>query len=322
MPGLQRVEFWSHIHYDEEVLPTGHRTSEQMSQVMNPSKVTKRGFRKATVAKVRRDVGFPVSAFPYLVSYVAELGSRNTRFNLFFRGQNEDYTDTEGKSKLYPSILRPDANRKQLRRAVIESRFEQLQVFSRRLRANRVQLKLSSHLAVHHEYWYSILQHYGLCRTPLLDLTQSLRVAATFALHDITTGTRLPRGYLYVLGMPHLHGCISAFVDDRLTVVKLQNVCPPQALRPHFQEGYLVGRWPRTASKEAYDNFAYWLVGKYLLDNTNGNFFEDDFPPIPPDALLPQEDPFGKQLHEIVIDAEQKGKNRPEARHEPKSLGP
>ncbi|MGO9572570.1 MAG: FRG domain-containing protein [Desulfomonilaceae bacterium] len=305
MPGLQRLEFWSHVHFDEEVRPTGYLTSEQLSQVMNPPKVTKQGFKKTTVVKVRRDIGFPVSTFPNLVRYVAELGSRNTRFNLFFRGQNEDYTDSEGKTKLYPSILRPDANRKQLRRPVIESRFEQLQAFTRRLRANRVELRLSSHLTVHHEYWYSILQHYGLCRTPLLDLTQSLRVAATFALHDVETGTWMPRGYLYVLGMPHLHGCISAFVDDRLTVVKLQNVCPPQALRPHFQEGYLVGRWPRTASKEAYDNFAYWLVGKYLLDNTDGDFFKDDFPPIPPDVLLPREDPFGERLQELVLNVGQ-----------------
>jgi len=239
---------------------------------------------------------------------VAELGSRNPRFNLFFRGQNYDYIDSNGKSKLYPSILRPEANRTLIRRSVIEHRFEQLRAFHRRLRANRAQLKLSSSLAAHPEYWYSILQHYGICRTPLLDLTQSLRVAATFALYDIETEEWLSNGYFYVLGMPHLHGCISAFVVDRLTVVKLQNVCPPHALRPHFQEGYLVGRWPRTAFKEAYDNFAYWLVGKYLLDNTNQDFFGKDFPPIPADVLLPREDPFGDRLQKLLGNREKASK--------------
>lgn len=300
MPGLQRAEFWSHIHYDEEVLPTGYLTSEQLSQVMNPSTVTRSGFKRATVARVRKDTGFSVGSFRDLVQCVAELGSRNTRFNLFFRGQNKDYTDTEGKTKLYPSILRPEANRKQLRKLVIESRFKELIDFTKKLQAHRGRLNLSSYLAVHPEYWYSILQHYNICCTPLLDLTQSLRVAATFALYDVKSELFLPTGYLYVLGMPYLHGCISAFVDDRMTMVKLQNVCPPNALRPHFQEGYLVGRWPRTASKEAYDNFAYWLVGKYLLDNTSQNFFGPNFPPIPNDDLLPKEDPFEKRLQELL----------------------
>jgi hypothetical protein len=301
MPGLQGLEFWSHIYYEEEIRPTGRLTTEQIRQVLHaPQKVSKKGFKKATVAKVRLDVGFPVASFRDLVRCVAELGSRNSRFNLFFRGQSEDDLDWNGKTRLYPSIFRPEKGKKSLHKLVRECRFELLRNLVKKLRIYRARLGLSSSLGIHPEYWYSILQHYQLCRTPLLDLTQSLRVAATFALLNTQTGILRSKGYVYVLGMPHLHGCISAFVDYSMTVVKLQNICPPDALRPHFQEGYLVGRWPRTLSKEAEDNFAYWLVGKYLLDNNEQSFFDTQFPPLPAEALLPETDKFRDQLQELL----------------------
>jgi hypothetical protein len=226
------------------------------------------------------------------------LGSQNTRFNLFYRGQIDDYKDNNGRTKLYPSIFRPE--RKRLSAVVVKTRFERLNALIKTLVTNRFNLGLLSPLTVHDEYWLSLLQHYGICPTPLLDLTQSLRVAASFALLDTETRSLRKDGYVYVLGMPHLHGCISSFADDRMVIVKLQNVCPPQALRPHFQEGYLVGRWPGTTFKEKEDNFAYWLVGKYRLDNTEPGFFDDKFPPIPADSLLPEKDPFMDQINDLA----------------------
>jgi hypothetical protein len=282
-----------------EVGPTGSLTLEQLRQaVMNPQFDTKTGFIKTTVGKVRQDKGFPVKSFRDLMHYVAELGSCNTHFNLFFRGQNADYTDKYDKTKLYPSIFRPP--RERLSPAVLETRFKRLGALIETLRINQFNLELSSSLGVFDAYWLSILQHYGVCHTPFLDLTQSLRVAATFALLDTETHNLRESGYLYVFGMPHLHGSISFFADDRMTIVKLQNVCPPKALRPHFQEGYLVGRWPGTTFKEKGDNFAHRLVGKYWLDNIKTSFFDKEFPPMPQEALLPEPDPFMDQINDLA----------------------
>ena len=131
--------------------------------------------------------------------------------------------------------------------------------------------------------------------TPLLDVTQSLRVAASFALMNNPA-----EGYVFAFGMPHPQGSISHVVDQRLVLVKLQNVCPPEALRPHYQEGYLVGRLPVTASKEQGDNVAIRMIGRYRLDNSAGEFWSSDFQPIPKDALLPVNDPLEARLRGIV----------------------
>lgn len=302
--GLQGLKFISHVHFEQTVYPTGSFTIGQIrAGDMDPRKVTKQVFTQATTAKVRRDKGWLVASFSDLVHCVAQLGSHNSRFNLFFRGQNEDYLDKKNQTKLYPSIFRPDKGQKRLHNNVVRARFKKLQDSMKSLRANSHDLGLLfSPLSIHNEYWLSLLQHYGICFTPLLDLTQSLRVAASFALLNLETRRFQESGYLYVLGMPHLHGCISFFADDGMTIVKLQSVCPPQALRPHFQEGYLVGRWPRTGAKQATDNFAYWLVGKYQLDNTSADFFGGDFPPIPADALIPRDDEFRDKLITLFND--------------------
>jgi hypothetical protein len=305
MSGLRKLKFFSHIHYQWPVSSMALKTSEKLS----PGQMsTKKDFTHATVNKVRMDCGYPIGKFPELVHCVAQLGSRNTRLNLFFRGQNNDHVDREGKSKLYPSIFRPDKGKKILSKPTRQKRFAYLDDLVKTLRKNNENLKPYSNMAAHPEYWLALLQHYEICPTPLLDITQSLRVAATFALYNRGMQSFGEKGFVYVLGLPHLHSCISKYADDRLTIVKLQNVSPPQALRPHFQEGYLVGRWPQTVSKEAADNFAYWLVGKYLLDNSDGTFFEGDFSEIPYNALIPDKDPFREKLLSIVAAAKERGR--------------
>ena len=87
---------------------------------------------------------------------------------------------------------------------------------------------------------WAVIQHYELWPTPLLDLTSSLRVAASFAL---ALPTRRTEGYVYLYAIP---GVISdlmelAGVPDPITY-RLSAVCPPSAERPHLQEGFLIGR--------------------------------------------------------------------------------
>jgi hypothetical protein len=128
----------------------------------------------------------------------------------------------------------------------------------------------------------------------MLDLTSSLLVAASFALEKGRTG------YVFVFGMPHPQGSISHYIDDSLVLVKLQNVCPPEALRPHFQEAFLVGKLPYNSVKQAEDNFATRLIGKYFLDNSSGRFWREGFKQIPKKVLYPPNDSYLERLRSIL----------------------
>jgi hypothetical protein len=134
----------------------------------------------------------------------------------------------------------------------------------------------------------------------LLDLTQSLRVAATFALSDPQTSQTQQTGYVFVLGLPHAPACLAPMLDEAMTIVRLQSVCPPNAYRPHFQEGYMVGRWPLSTEKLKGDNAAYRMIGKYRLDNSTGQFWDSDFAPLPTAALFPGNDAFGDRLKQAL----------------------
>jgi hypothetical protein len=79
----------------------------------------------------------------------------------------------------------------------------------------------------------------------------------------------------------------------------LQNVCPEIALRPRYQEGFLVGKFPVHATKEADDNLAQRLVAKFYLDNNEGNFWDKDFRKMPKNVLFPGEDKLEIELIEL-----------------------
>ena len=83
---------------------------------------------------------------------------------------------------------------------------------------------------------WSILQHYEVCATPLLDLTHSLLVACSFA---FLSGASEP--LVLVFGLPFFTNRISINSEHDLVNVRLLSICPPEALRPYFQEGYLAG---------------------------------------------------------------------------------
>jgi hypothetical protein len=244
----------------------------------------------ATVTAIRAASAFPVRSYRQLVQIVAHLASGNRHHTLLFRGQKTDYRDSNGRSVLYPTLFRPEATQKSLRASRLRRRVAELQFARKRIMQNRDALELHARLHNHPESPIALLQHYEICPTPYLDVTQSLRVASSIAL----MGAR--EGYVYVLAFPHPHASISHFVDHETVLIKLLSVCPYRALRPHFQEGYLVGRYPWNATKDAGDNAAHRLVAKLHLDDTRGRFWSRGFAPVPTEALLPADDPFGKEL--------------------------
>lgn len=251
---------WSHVHERPIPVIVGSGDGTHIREVS--------GLQEVSIGAIRAGRGWRVSSFPELVKCVAELGYRNRSYNLLFRGQSQDWKNTKGTSEVYPSICRRRENQKRLPTSHVIQRDLRLKECVRSLRELLQKDSVAGDLFLFDEYHVEILQHYEICLTPMVDVTQNLRVAASFALR----GT--PKGYVLVFGMPHPTGSISHVVDQNMVMVKLQSVCPPRALRPHFQEAYLVGRLPFTPEKAAGDNLARRLIGKYELDNSEGGFWE------------------------------------------------
>jgi len=244
--------------------------------------------RDATVNRIRASEGYPIKNFRDLVDEVANVTLSNKNYEMYYRGQNKDYKNNQSiyykerkpKTTIFPSICRPDlhpsgAPKYSIKKSQINSRYENLANMIEKARGKR---------SYFDEYYYSLFQHYDIVPTPLIDITQSLRVAATFALNNSDTG------YLYVLGLPYPNQSISYFADLGIVLIKLQNVCPVKALRPRYQEGYLVGKYPISPTKTNGDDLANRLVAKFFLDNTDGMFWDKFFLPMPQEILFPPND--------------------------------
>lgn len=255
--------------------------------------------REATVNKIRASEGYRVRTFRDLMDEVASVTLSNRNYEMFYRGQSKDYKNNQGKfykdnnriekTIIYPTICRPERKadgtlKYNIKKGQIERRYEELSGIIDMIKGRR---------SYFNEYYYSLFQHYDILPTPFIDITQSLRVAATFALR------RSDVGYVYVFGLPYPNQSISYFRDLGIVLLKLQNIVPAKALRPRFQEGFLVGKFPITPTKEIGDDLANRLVAKFLVDNSEGTFWDKYFQPLPDDVIYPTNDEVEKELSKI-----------------------
>jgi hypothetical protein len=137
---------------------------------------------------------------------------------------------------------------------------------------------------------WAILQHYKVCDTPLLDVTHSLRVAASFATNDGADADAV----LYVLAVPSVSGSVTASSEQGIQIIRLSSICPPEAQRPYFQEGYLLAEYPDLATFDEKQNyrpheidFGRRLIAKFRLPREG--FWPSDYTPIPNRALYPDD---------------------------------
>lgn len=247
---------------------------------------------KQYVQEVRESEPASVRSFRRIVHKVAEIACKNSGLALFYRGQKREHKPTLRRTSMYPSIYRKQGDNRPLNR-VLKERYSVL------CEADRLLIKAFgesgldgwSALRKFREVGWAILQHYEVCETPLLDITSSLRVACSFALRHGSSS-----GILYVIGLPHTNGSISYYADEEQINLRLLSICPPVAMRPHFQEGYLVGSWPtdnpfvgrsRFMTRTRFD-VAGRLVAKFKL--VKETFWNRDFPEIPNKALFPSKD--------------------------------
>lgn len=241
--------------------------------------------------------GYPVNTYRELVEHCAALAYLNKDHLLFFRGQGIDFKNKNNKSTFYPSIYRGDY----LPKREVENRFDilsqasskLLDLLSTRTKDGTRELKRKKYIQ------WSILQHYEVCGTPLIDFTHSLRVACSFAL----LGNENDHAYIYVFALPYITNRISINSEHDLINIRLLSICPPDALRPYFQEGYLAAT---SDIEHEYDSkseldFNRRLVVKFRIPNS-GEFWGRDFKIIPKSALYPQNDIFNSICKEIEVD--------------------
>ena len=222
-----------------------------------------------------------------------------------------EYLDSNQRPMIRPTILRDDCNRNHLTEKVFEKRYATLKEYMKRLvceverttKARNGESDSTRHmmgtarLKRFEPLQWSILQHYGVSKTPLLDATQSLQVACSFALeNDICD-----HAYVYVIGVPYLSESISYSVREGMLCTRLLSACPPEARRPYLQEGYLVGSFPEIKEKPGdlgEHDFRNRLIARFLIKN-NKNFWDCGFGKISEDDLLPINDPFIKITESI-----------------------
>lgn len=238
--------------------------------------------------------GYPVSTFRKLVEETAKLAYLNPDHLLFYRGQANDYKNKGLRSTFYPSIYRAEY----LPKRELDNLFRILDGACKQLVTLFESDKIEGYKEVKRRRYiqWSILQHYEVCATPLLDFTHSLRVACSFAMQHTTNES----AYIYVFGLPYLTNRISSNSEHELVNIRLLSICPPKALRPYFQEGYLVGTEDVT---DTYDqktelDFNNRLIAKFKIPAT-GKFWGDGFHQIPENSLYPKNDPI-KKLCDLI----------------------
>ena len=97
-----------------------------------------------------------------------------------------------------------------------------------------------------------------------------------------------------ILGVPNISGAITASDEAGLEIIRLSSVCPPEAVRPHIQEGYLLSEFPELADlnqKNHYENheldFGKRVLAKFRFKPDHFWAVNPAFPKVPTEALYP-----------------------------------
>lgn len=235
-----------------------------------------------------------------LVRNVAQILYYNRNLALFYRGQSSDHKSEQGKTTILPTIYRKKPEQPRLE---LKERFSQLTESVDQLRKlfaeREIKLAGTSLINKYPEIGWSILQHYEVCATPLVDITHSLHVACSFAFDR----NRGKTGIVYVLGMPWATDSIGYNTYEELVNIRLLSVCPPKAQRPFFQEGYLAGPFPNyrldDPKRVSQFDLARRVVAKFKIP-IDDKFWGSGFGRIPTNKLYQVNDVVGTICKQIT----------------------
>lgn len=257
--------------------------------------------KRETVEQVSRSQPMKVENYHQLVEAVAEISYRNRDYFPVYRGQTKEYwttTKLQPKSKIIPSIQRPASGSKvvssKLKTARQRALYDACNDLATMIKSNET-LKhnfIAADFRNHEELCWSIFQHYKILPTPMLDVTQSLHVACSFA----SNGNSSRSAIVYMLGLEEVSPTIfySYFTGHQL--IRLLSVMPKTASRPFYQEGYMLAAFPQKLCFEAV-NYSARMLAKFEFDPDN--FWPTNLPAIPNDVLYPSSDKLDQALGEM-----------------------
>lgn len=261
-----------------------------------------RSFGSHSVHDVASAEACEVGSYERLVDLVAKIGYRNPQFSLLFRGQHADHYESNT-SLLFPSLWRHGPRGRRQAMQVSERWCTRLQGLSVLTSGDKRRLR-----AIPERPW-AIIQHYSdvtACDTPLLDVTESLRVAASFATEGYLGKTKNANthGVVFVFGFPAVREGTTISVEDGLILLRLASVCPQKARRPHFQSGFLAGTFPTNGlGGKKHKTFALRMIGKLKI-STAASFWDVECP-LREQALFPRTDDLRDELQDLRDEIQQ-----------------
>jgi hypothetical protein len=255
--------------------------------------------KQTWLSTIRATDPMQVNSYAELTDMVAKLAFFNRGHVLFFRGQPEEYCLGSEYPTIYPTmfrkIIKGEATKKKLEETLdVEEEILKIKNHHRKPRFHGAKSILESD----HIRW-ALLQHYEICDTPLIDVTQSLHVAASFAIKN-KPKTKDAKGIIYVVALPWPSKNYHSNKEEGLYLVRLAGITPPQAKRPYRQEAYAA--MSINVDKKPIDNIDVYdltnrLVCKFEINNSP-EFWSDAIKPLPESFLAPKEDVFYKFMKE------------------------
>lgn len=255
-----------------------------------------------SITRIRAADPMRVNTYAELVDMVAKLAFFNRRYVLFFRGQTQEHELNSGFPTIYPTyfrkLIRTEATIGQLIEKLSDEQ-EKLQNKNHN-RTPRFHGAFSIMESLHMRW--ALLQHYEICDTPLIDVTQSLQVAVSFALNKYpkSQSSDPKTGIIYVLALPWPSSNYNENIEEDIYLARLAGITPPQAKRPYRQEAFAVMSTDvdtkQTEDLERYD-FSQRLVCKFEVNNSR-KFWGGVTKSLPNTFLAPKNDIFFKFMKE------------------------
>ncbi len=208
--------------------PIHHNVNTLVDGGESPKKV------RLPVPTIAASDGVTCRNFDTLQNIVARVSYLNPHHDIFLRGQTADHRNARGSSSLLATLFRvQDVDSFRQGRTELEAADQQL--------LERCQDDSEGTKGLKRLEWarWCLIQHYGIAPTPMLDLTRSPRIAASFATQEGAEDC-----FVYVIGLPYPDGNLTFDLKTETVIANLRNLMPPRARRPHWQQGYLTGSYP------------------------------------------------------------------------------
>ena len=261
--------------------------------------------------QVRKTKGVEVENYADLAAKIAAIQFRNSNYVLLFRGQNYDHRlddSSKQNSTIRPTLFRRDKGYGVDHwNELIRGRYKNLNSAESQLiqKWRNRKFEFLSKLERSAVMRWSILQHYEVCDTPLLDVTHSLRIAASFASlnnpsgkteADVADDSMVDEAFIMVLAVPQISGGVTTCAYEEMQTLRLSSICPPTAIRANLQEGYLIGEYPELQTfdqKMKYElpetDFGKRLLAKFRFTPKTFWAESDVFPQVFKQALYPND---------------------------------